>query len=195
MQKKTKKEEETESNSNKKKNNGTFGRIIPKARDSVYNFTDDINLAKYRVEDAPYAKIMDILRLVGIVSIFAIFVYFIYFIFSFVNPPEYKLIVADEFITDKNAEIYENKELLSFKENGEVYIRFQWDSSLPTDYLRVAVYRVDSKQKREEGIFGRSVPTDKSFIYFMGYFDKGSYLVETRTRSGKLLKKRNFRIQ
>ena len=181
------------------KNKHLFGRIVAKARNSVYNIDEDMKLENYKNQDVFTDKISTILGFSGVFIVIGIVIYIIIqiisFSLSFLNTQEYELAIANQFITDENFQQFTEIEEVKLDTSGVVYLRFQWEEEpINTDYLKIILYRMEEKKKIEKAAFGRSVPKNKNFIYFMGLLDKGDYVAEIFTRDNQSLKKKEFRV-
>ena len=183
----------------KQKNKHLFGRIIAKARNSVYNVDEDMKLENYKNQEIFTDKISTVLGVLGVLIVIGIVVYLIiqaiFFSLSFFNTQEYELAIANQFITDENFEQFTEIEEVKLDKSGVVYLRFQWEEKpLNTDYLKIILYRFEEQNKIEKSAFGRTIPNNKNFIYFMGLLDKGDYVAEIFTRDNQSLKKKKFRV-
>lgn len=166
------------------------------SRDSIYNVSSDIRLEDYTEKSSEGQTRSSRFKIFGFIALFVILFYTVYRFFSYINAPEYKLAIANEYIDDDNIANMAKVDKIDVSANKPVYIRFDWGSTgeLQTDYLRVGIYKLSSEGRQEEASLGRRKPLTANYIYFMGPLDAGQYLLEVTDRKGKILKTKNFKV-
>ena len=167
---------------------------MAKSRDSIYNVNSDIRLEDYtsqqrRNNPNPTFKIFFICTLLFII------LYYIYKFFAYLGAPDYKLGIANEYIDEKNIQRISKHSEININSKKPVYIRFQWEKNIDTDYIRIQIFKImESGEKREETVMGRKKPKISNYIYFMGPLDMGKYELEVMDRDDNILKSKIFQV-
>ena len=167
------------------------------SRDSIYNVSSDIQLEDYTEKSSEAQAHPSRVKFFGSLALIVVLFYSIYRFFAYINAPEYKLAIANEYIDDGNIANIAKVDKVNVSANKPVYIRFDWGAAgeLQTDYLRIAIYKLVSDSKQEEASLGRRKPVTANYIYFMGPLEAGQYLLEVSDRKGDILKTKNFEVR